>query len=153
MIVVTLSLPNPTLRRKVGSITLFVFTLNQKAICYRKSKITPTKTGQFVTVYKRLQTGIIAPFDVTDSIDFVIISVLKNGLFGQFIFPKAVLLAKGIFSTSSKEGKRALRVYPPWDQTTSKQAKQTQLWQLAYFYEITANTDYSAVKKLVSPNT
>jgi hypothetical protein len=146
-------LTQPYPEKESGEYNAYRFYLNQKAICYRKSKITPTKTGQFVTVYKRLQTGIIAPFDVTDSIDFVIISVLKNGLFGQFIFPKAVLLAKGIFSTSSKEGKRALRVYPPWDQTTSKQAKQTQLWQLAYFYEITANTDYSIVKNLVSQDT
>ena len=69
----------------------------------------------------------------------VIISVRKENNFGQFIFPKAVLLEKGIFSTSTKEGKRATRVYPPWDVTTSKQAQKTQTWQMNYFLEISKN--------------
>jgi hypothetical protein len=143
------TLSQPLAEKESKDYNGYRFYLNQQAICYRMSKITPTKTGQFVTLWKRLKTGVISPFDALDPIDFVIISVLKNDLFGQFIFPKSVLLTKGIFSTSSKEGKRALRVYPPWDQTTSKQAQQTQLWQLGYFYEITPNTDWSTLKKLL----
>ncbi|WP_166921921.1 MepB family protein [Flavobacterium poyangense] len=110
--------------------------LNTKFICYREAKITPTKTGQFVTLWKRNALKITAPFDHTDAIDYVIISVRKEDLFGQFIFPKSVLLERGIFSTATKEGKRATRVYPPWDETTNKQAQKTQLWQLNYFIEI-----------------
>ncbi|MEP6929786.1 MAG: MepB family protein [Flavobacterium sp.] len=129
----------------------FRFRLNQKYICYREAKITPTKTGQFVTLWKRnaiLKT--IEPFDVSDAIDYVIISVRKKDLFGQFIFPKSVLLQKSIFSTSVKEGIRATRVYPPWDETTSKQAQKTQQWQLNYFYAITDNeiSDLNRVKSL-----
>lgn len=145
------SLTQPLAEKESRDYNAYRFYLNQKAICYRMAKITPTKTGQFVTLWKRLQTGIIAPFDSIDPIDFVIISVLKNDLFGQFIFPKSVLLSKGIFSTNSKEGKRALRVYPPWDQTTNKQAQRTQLWQLAYFYEISPNTNLDTAKKLLNP--
>ncbi|WP_374173835.1 MepB family protein [Flavobacterium tructae] len=124
------------------------FRLNQKNICYRKAKITPTKTGQFVTLWKRNTAGIIEPFDFTDAIDFVIVSVRKNELFGQFVFPKSVLLEKGIFTTSTKEGKRATRVYPPWDETTSKQAQKTQQWQLNYFYFITPETNLKPFKTL-----
>lgn len=127
----------------------YTFHLNKKSICYRMAKITPTKTGQFVTLWKRNKSGIIEPFDFMDTIDFVIVSVQKDDLFGQFIFPKAVLLAKGIFSTETKEGKRATRVYPSWDETTSKQAQKTQQWQLDYFYKISTDTDFNAVKKLL----
>ncbi|MEL1254859.1 MepB family protein [Flavobacterium sp. DGU38] len=112
------------------------FEINDKKICYREAKITPTKTGQFVTLWKRNVSGTIEPFDFSDPIDFVIISVRKENNFGLFIFPKSILLEKGIFSTSVKEGKRATRVYPPWDTTTSKQAQKTQEWQIHYFLEI-----------------
>jgi len=37
----------------------FRFSLNNKKICYREAKITPTKTGQFVTLWKRNVSGII----------------------------------------------------------------------------------------------
>lgn len=124
------------------------FYLNGKSICYRKAKITPTKTGQFVTLWKRNTTGITAPFDFLDTIDFVIISVRKDDLLGQFIFPKSILLEKGIFSTDTKEGKRATRVYPLWDETTSKQAQKTQKWQLEYFYEIRPNPNLNRFKTL-----
>jgi len=112
------------------------FDLNSLKICYRTAKITPTKTGQFVTLWKRNNNGIIAPFDFSDAIDTVIISVRKENNLGQFIFPKNILLEKGIFSTANKEGKRATRVYPPWDETTSKQAQKTQQWQLKYFFTV-----------------
>lgn len=115
----------------------FRFQLNNKNICYREAKITPTKTGQFVTLWKRNQSGIIEPFDYSDAIDFVIVTVRKDENWGQFIFPKKTLLEKGIFSTQNKEGIRATRVYPPWDETTSKQAQKTQKWQLDYFFLFT----------------
>lgn len=127
------------------------FDLNAKKICYREAKITPTKTGQFVTLWKRNQNGIIEPFDYNDSIDFVIINVRKDSNWGQFIFPKKTALEKGIFSTAVKEGIRAARVYPPWDQTTNKQAQKTQKWQLDYFFsfEDQNNIDWNAIKKIL----
>ncbi|MBF4518805.1 MepB family protein [Flavobacterium sp. ANB] len=130
----------------------FDFQINNLNIKFRSAKITPTKTGQFVTLWKRNKTGIIEPFDFSDAIDFVIVNVRKNDSFGQFIFPKSVLLQKGIFSTATKEGKRATRVYPPWDETTSKQAQKTQQWQLDYFLEIPNNKsiDLEKAKKLLT---
>jgi hypothetical protein len=68
--------------------------------------------------------------------------------FGQFVFPKSVLIKKGIISTRKKEGKRAFRVYPNWDVAKNKQAERTQKWQLDYFYEINATTDLQKVTGL-----
>ncbi|WP_281633717.1 MepB family protein [Flavobacterium luteolum] len=128
----------------------FRFQLDNKNICYRESKITPTKTGQFVTLWKRNQSGTIEPFDYSDTIDFVIVTVRKDQNWGQFIFPKKTLLEKGIFSTQSKEGIRATRVYPPWDKTTSKQAQKTQKWQLDYFFNFSdqSKIDLDELKKV-----
>nr|WP_315159343.1 MepB family protein [uncultured Flavobacterium sp.] len=114
------------------------FILNNSNILFRTAKITPTKTGQFVTLWKRINQEPIQPFDSTDPIDLFVISVRKDNYFGLFIFPKSVLIAKEIV-TDKKEGKRAIRVYPPWDETTSKQAQKTQNWQLDYFLEISVN--------------
>lgn len=78
----------------------------------------------------------IAPYDSTDPIDLVVISVRSGERWGQFIFAKEVLMKKNILSTEGKGGKRALRVYPPWDIAESKQAHQTQAWQQKYFLEL-----------------
>lgn len=115
------------------------FVLNNLNIRYRTAKITPTKTGQFVTLWKRINQGPIQPFDSTDPIDLFVISVRKDDHFGLFIFPKSIGIEKGIVTNGNKEGKRAIRVYPPWDVTTSKQAQKTQKWQLDYFLEINQN--------------
>src|ERR1700722_3340127 len=111
----------------------YAFKLNGFSIRFRVAKITPTKIGQFVTLWKRLGSGPIQPYDISDSVDFFVISVRKDNHFGQFIFPKSVLCEKSILSTREKEGKRAIRIYPPWDKPTSLQAKKTQMWQLEYF--------------------
>lgn len=112
------------------------FQLNGMFVTYRDAKITPTKTGQFVTLWKRIEKGPIQPLAYTDPIDFVIINTRKGQRLGQFIFPKLVLCERGVISTSKKEGKRAIRVYPPWDQANKGQAQKTQKWQLDYFLEI-----------------
>lgn len=109
------------------------FDLNGKKIQYRLSKITPTKTGQFVTIWKRNKDGITEPFDVNDQIDFIVITSRSGNKLGQFIFPTTVLAAKGIVSQNGKGGKRGIRVYPPWDAAESKQAATTQVWQTLYF--------------------
>lgn len=129
----------------------FVFTLNGFNVRFRVAKITPTKIGQFVTLWKRSACGPIQPFDASDSVDFFVISVRSNKNFGQFVFPKSILCEKNVFSINSKGGKRAIRVYPPWDKTTSKQAQKTQEWQLKYFLAIPeddTSIDESRVKML-----
>lgn len=128
----------------------FTFEMNEMRVKFRVSKITPTKIGQFVTLWKRVGDGVILPYDLDDSIDLFIVSARKGGNFGQFVFPKTVLFDKGIVSKEGKGGKRAIRIYPPWDIADSRQAKKTQAWQLTYFFEIPAASyiDISKVQKL-----
>ncbi|MBU2946981.1 MepB family protein [Zobellia uliginosa] len=126
------------------------FQLNNTKVIYRHAKITPKKVGQFVTFWKRTENGTIAPLEETDEFDFFVISVRKGNLEGQFVFPKKVLLQKGLVSTSVKEGKRGFRVYPLWDTAISKQAKNTQKWQLNYFYQIDSKINLIKVSNLFS---
>lgn len=124
------------------------FNLNGRNIISRNAKITPKKVGQFVTFWKRIDNGPISPFQEIDPIDFYLVNVRTQYSFGQFVFPKPVLITKGIISTNNKEGKRAFRVYPPWDIVKSKQAIRTQKWQLDYFYEVTNSVDFDKVIEL-----
>lgn len=112
------------------------FELNHQRIKFRVAKITPTKTGQFVTLWKRIGKSPIMPFDLDDPHDLFVISVRAPNHFGQFVFPKSVLYEKGVLSKGGLGGKRAMRVYPPWDIAENPQAKKTQAWQLPYFFEI-----------------
>ena len=58
------------------------FNLNNHRIKFRIAKITPGKIGQFVTLWKRIESGPILPFDLTDPFDFVIVSVRSSQQFG-----------------------------------------------------------------------
>lgn len=129
-----LSCSDPLLEKESSEYAACTFSLNNHNILFRSAKITPTKTGQFVTLWKRNNQGPIAPFDDADIFDFVVVCVQNKDYFGQFIFPKSILLQKGILTDINREGKRAFRVYPNWDKPTSKQAQKTQDWQLNHFY-------------------
>lgn len=124
------------------------FNLNGLKIICRSSKITPRKSGQFVTFWKRNLHGITEPFSESDSFDFYLINVTSGKRFGQFVFPKSELIKKSVVTSERKEGKRGFRVYPPWDKAQNKQAEKTQKWQLSYFYEIGKMTDLEKVKLL-----
>lgn len=125
------------------------FTLNGQKIISRDAKLTPKKVGQFVTFWKRAKNGPIEPFQETDEFDFYVVNVRTKSNFGQFVFPKAVLVRQGIVSTDKKTGKLAFRVYPAWDIAKNKQAERTQRWQLGYFYEISENTDLQKVLSIL----
>lgn len=53
---------------------------------------------------------------------------------GQFIFLKNVLREKDFISQAGIGGKRAMRVYPPWDKPDNRQARNTQAWQLTFIF-------------------
>ena len=122
------------------------FNVEGRTVKYRLAKITPTKNGQFVTLWKRKPNGPIQPFDLSDEIDFVVITVKTKSELGLFIFPKEALIKHGIFSVKSKGGKRAIRVYPPWDKAGSKQAEKTQKWQSEYFLDVPNNKSIDVKK-------
>lgn len=127
------------------------FQLNKYQILFRKAKITPTKTGQFVTLWKRNEKGITEPFDLKDEFNFYLIAAKTPTNFGIFIFPKKVLHENKILSNQTIDGKRGIRVYPIWDETTSKQAQKTQVWQTEYFLDLShpAQIDLNRVKNLL----
>jgi len=127
------------------------YDLNGLKFEHRISKITPTKTGQFVTIWKRNKNGITEPFNSLDNFDFIAITARSDNNIGQFIFPKSVLVEKGIISHKGKNGKRGIRVYPKWDVVTNKQAAKTQNWQINYFVTISNNplAGLELIKKMV----
>lgn len=130
------------------------FLLNELQVVCRTAKITPTKTGQFVTLWKRSTKGPIEPFETSDPVDLFIVNVSRDDLHGQFIFPKQIFTDKGVLAGNGKAGKRALRVYPPWDATSGKQAQKTQIWQSEYFLSLHSFSpaDYKQVEKLYLQN-
>ncbi|WP_244310256.1 MepB family protein [Leptospira noumeaensis] len=126
------------------------FQVKNIKIRYRKAKITPKKTGLFVTLWKRNQLGITEPFDKKDNTDIYLISTNQKGKIGYFIFTKQVLNEKGIL-TGKYEGKRGFRIYPSWDKPNNKQAITTQNWQKLYFADLTEkDTDLDSIRKLFS---
>jgi len=127
------------------------FKLNGLNIISRSAQITPKKIGQFVTCWKRIDKEPIKPFEEKDLFDFYVVNVQTENNIGQFVFPKSVLIEKGIVSTDKKEGKRAFRVYPNWDIPENKQAKRSQKWQLNYFYEINNSTNFKNVAEFYKP--
>ena len=127
------------------------FGLDGHTIVFRVAKTTPTKIGQFVTIWKRPRSGsTIAPLDVDDGVAFVVVSVSDATHRGQFVFDHKILASKGIMAINGKGGKRAIRVYPPWVKPVAKQAVRTQQWQLRYFLplEQSGNADSVQVRRL-----
>mgnify|MGYP001145944300 CR=1 FL=1 len=124
------------------------FTLNNFLVINRNGKTTPKKDGHFVTFWKRNKEGVTQAFNENDAIDFYTVIVENENQFGQFVFPKSILIKKGIISTYKNKGKMGFRVCPSWCAVNSKQAIQTQKWQLDYFYKINQEIDLDRVKML-----
>ncbi len=125
--------------------------LDGRTIAFRVAKTTPTKIGQFVTIWKRPTLGDeIAPLDTSDGVAFVVVSVFDATHRGQFVFNQKILVAKGVMSYNGIGGKRAIRVYPPWTKPVVKEAIRTQQWQLQYFlpFEQGRTADSAQVRKL-----
>ncbi|MFB7158167.1 MepB family protein [Lysinibacillus sp. NPDC056232] len=114
-----------------------IFQLNSKLVRFRVAKITPTKIGQFVSFWEKDEANKNQAFSFDNATDLLVINTFNdNGDFGQFVFPKEVLLKQNILKTANTKGKMAIRVYPSWETPTSKQAIATQKWQLPYFIKI-----------------
>jgi hypothetical protein len=131
----------PIMEKESADYGACTFKLNDFSVRFGVSKITPTKIGQFVTLWKRIGNSPIQPYDISDPFDFFVISTRKDDCLGQFIFPKSVLCEQDVLSIDGKGGKRAIRVYPPWDNPSSRQAQKTQNWQKEYFLEIPDNKE------------
>ncbi len=109
------------------------FKIGSASVKFRKAKLTPTKNGLFVTLWKRNTAGITTSFHFEDPVDFFLIFTEDKHQQGCYIFPKAILTNNRVLSTDAKEGKRGFRVYPDWCKPESRQAEKTQQWQNEYF--------------------
>ena len=141
---------DPTPEPENADYGAYCFGLDHKKFLFRIAKTTPTKIGQFVTLWKRPSPkGEIAPFDLSDDISFAIIHVSDGMHHGQFIFDQKILISKGVMSKNHQGGKRAIRVYPAWTRPTAKDAIKTQAWQLQYFLPLdqSIHGDLNQVKK------
>ncbi|MGC1181501.1 MepB family protein [Legionella sp.] len=67
----------PAIEPESAEYCAYSFELNNFFVRFRVAKITPTKIGQFVTLWKRFKKGPIKPYDNTDSVDFFIINTRK----------------------------------------------------------------------------
>ncbi|WP_078552008.1 MepB family protein [Bacillus alkalicellulosilyticus] len=114
-----------------------IFKISSKTVRFRVAKITPTKVGQFVVFWEKDESDKNQAYLYEQAPDLLVITTFKNeNEFGQFIFPKEVLLKQNILRSTSTKGKMAIRVYPNWDSPSSKQAMKTQKWQLPYFVDM-----------------
>ena len=131
------------------------FQVAGKNVKFRKAKITPTKTGQFVTIWKRNENNITIPYSLTDDIDFYIFLTRRGEKAGIFLFPKSVMHENKILTDDTRDGKRGFRLYPPWGAPTNKQALNTQAWQTPYFINLTDETrfDLQPLKVLFAVST
>lgn len=126
-----------------------VFQLESKMIRFRVAKITPTKVGQFVAFWEKDSDNKNCPFLYEVAPELLVITTFKNDYeFGQFIFPKELLIKKNILRSKSTNGKMAMRVYPSWDKPTSQQAIKTQKWQSFYFVDM-SNLNQPKIDKLI----
>ncbi len=140
-----LACSRPVAEAESAEYAAYELTVDGRAVRFRAAKTTPTKVGQFVTVWKRSEGGPIRPFDAADPVDLFVVSTRDvsaqdvsagsraGGHFGQFVFSREVLRTRDIVSSDGSGGKRGFRVYPPWSTTTNRQARSTQAWQSEYF--------------------
>ncbi|AIC92745.1 MepB family protein [Shouchella lehensis] len=146
----TLSFMNETIYRPIGLLIGNIqaeeqnakykagtFQLSHKTIRFRVANNTPNKIGQFVAVWKKDDENKNRPYTYDEALDLLVVTVFKNRYeYGQFIFPKDILLKNNLLKTDSTEGKMGFRVYPEWDRPESSQGLKTQKWQLRYFIDM-----------------
>lgn len=113
------------------------FQLSSRTVRFRVANTTPTKIGQFVAFWEKDVNNKNQPYLYEEAPDLFVITTFKNeNEFGQFIFPKEILLQEKILRSTSTKGKMAIRVYPIWDSPSSKQTLKTERWQLPYFVDM-----------------
>ncbi|API78391.1 MepB family protein [Staphylococcus argenteus] len=112
-------------------------TFNYKGTVYknRLAKKTPNKSGYFVTCWTKDEDNYNRPYKIDEFADYLIVAVIDGELNGYFLFPKEVLVEKGILASSRHKGKMAFRVYPIWCNDLNKTAQRTQKWQCNYFFK------------------
>jgi hypothetical protein len=126
-----------------------VVRLGARRLRLRVGRVTPTKVGLFVAVWRRSPTGSTEPFPADDT-DLLVIIAGEGSHAGLFLFPRSALARHGIGSVAGAGGKRGFRVYPPWSPTGNAQAVRTQAWQGAYFLNTGEGVDLDRMRALTA---
>ncbi|MCC3663167.1 MepB family protein [Staphylococcus haemolyticus] len=121
---------------KIGLMNFVISPIYYRTFKSRLAQKTPNKKGYFFAMWKKDENHTNIPFTEDDLENQLIVNIVDDNRRGQFIFPKDILIKKGILKSDDSKGKMALRVYPPWETELNKTAAKTQAWQCAYFNEI-----------------
>ena len=127
-----------------------VARIGSRRLRLRVAKVTPTKVGLFVAVWRRSATGSTEPFP-HDDVDHLVIITTEGRRSGLFVFPRPALTRHGIVSVAGRGGKRGFRVYPPWSATANAQAISTQAWQGEFFLDTDDGVDLDRMRTLLGP--
>lgn len=111
------------------------FSFKEETYQSRLAKKTPTKAGYFVACWTKDENNCNQSYSKEAFADYLMIIVIDEELSGYFLFPRELLVEKGILTTFEHKGKMAFRVYPKWCNQLNKTAGQTQKWQCKYFFE------------------
>ena len=125
-----------------------IVTINGQSYRSRLTKLTPKKVGYFVAFWEKGPNNQNQAFDMTNTPDKLIISIIDGDLKGRFVFPKSILIKQGILRREHAKGKMAIRVYPTWLDQLNATARQTQQWQGAYFVDLSSEVDHKRVAQL-----
>lgn len=104
----------------------------------RTARVTPKKSGAFVAVWRRDESGETCPFDADEPVAGVLVFVQDGERFGVFRFSAAHLERLGVTRSAAHPGKRGFRVYPSWCESLAGQAARTQREQSEAFTELSA---------------
>ncbi|GEN87177.1 MepB family protein [Oceanobacillus sojae] len=124
------------------------FNINENKYRSRLAKRTPKKDGYFVVFWEKDVNHCNQAFAYSESPDKIVFSIIDKDVKGQFIFPKSLLLEKGILRTNDNKGKMAIRVYPSWERSLNNSAKKTQAWQAPYFIDVSNEIDMKRLTEL-----
>lgn len=102
----------------------------------RTARVTPTKPGAFVAVWRRDDQGETRPFRCDESTAGLLVFVQDRTRFGVFRFTSAHLADLGVTQSPAHPGKRGFRVYPAWCTGINPQAERTQRAQASAFTEL-----------------
>lgn len=102
----------------------------------RTARVTPTKPGAFVAVWRRSPSGKTQPFESSDACDGLLVFVPDGSRFGVFTFTREHLVEHGVVQSPLAPGKRGFRVYPSWCMDLNAQATRTQRAQAGAFADL-----------------
>lgn len=102
----------------------------------RTARITPTKPGAFVAVWRRNAAGTTEPFDAEDPTAGLLVYVVDGPHFGVFRFTTAHLVELGVIRSAAHAGKRGFRVYPGWSVGLNRAAERARAAQAAAFLDL-----------------